>query len=220
MEPGQEQVTPKGKSGNRRRMVLAGWVVLIGLLGIYTAFLISGLPSLEQLEHPKPELATKVYSSDGEILDQFFIKNRTRVAYKDLPKELIDALVATEDKNFYDHWGVDLPRFVRAMVKNVFSLRLREGASTITQQLARNLYDLKDPNESVFGQGTRKIREFITAIQIERNYTKQEILEMYLSVAYFGRSAYGIASAAQIYFGKNPSDLTLAEGSLLIGDRK
>ena len=210
-------MTTQGIFKNRRKLLLGGWLVLIGLLGIYTAFLISGLPSLEQLEHPKPELATKVYSSDGEILDQFFIKNRTRVAYKDLPKELIDALVATEDKNFYDHWGVDLPRFVRAMVKNVFSLRLREGASTITQQLARNLYDLKDPNESVFGKGTRKIREFITAIQIERNYTKEEILEMYLSVAYFGRSAYGIASAAQIYFGKNPSDLTLAEGSLLIG---
>lgn len=192
-------------------------MVLIAFLGIYTAFLISGLPSLEQLEHPKAELATKVYSSDGEILDQFFIKNRTRVAFKELPPELIDALVATEDKNFYDHWGVDMPRFARAMVKNVFSLRLREGASTITQQLARNLYDLKDANESVFGKGTRKIREFITAIQIERNYTKQEILEMYLSVAYFGRSAYGIASAAQIYFGKNPSDLTLAEGTLLVG---
>jgi penicillin-binding protein 1A len=198
-------------------MVLAGWVIAIGLLGIYTAYLISGLPSLEQLEHPKAELATKVYSSDGELLDQFFIKNRTHVAYKELPPELIDALIATEDKNFYDHWGVDLPRFARAMVKNLFSLRLREGASTITQQLARNLYDLKDPNESVFGKGTRKIREFITAIQIERNYTKQEILELYLSVAYFGRSAYGIASAAQIYFGKNPSDLSLAESALLVG---
>ncbi len=210
-------MTPKGKSGNRRRMVLAGWAIAIGVLGIYTAFLISGLPSLEQLEHPKAELATKVYSSDGELLDQFFIKNRTRVAYKELPPDLIDALIATEDKNFYDHWGVDLPRFARAMVKNVFTLRLREGASTITQQLARNLYDLKDPNESVFGKGTRKIREFITAIQIERNYTKQEILELYLSVAYFGRSAYGIASAAQIYFGKNPSDLSLAESALLVG---
>ncbi len=187
------------------------------LLGGYGAYLISGLPSLEQLENPKQELATKVYSGDGEVIDQFFIKNRTPVTLKQLPEELVNALIATEDKNFYDHWGVDLPRFMRAMVKNVFSLRLREGASTITQQLARNLYSLKGINESAFGKMTRKIREFITAVQIERNYTKQEILEMYLSVAYFGRSAYGITSASQIYFGKNPGDLSLAESSLLVG---
>src|ERR1051326_1326993 len=200
------------------RVSLAGALTVIaGIAVIYTIYLISGLPSLEQLENPRSELATKIYSADGEVLDQIYIKNRTRITLKELPKELVDALIATEDKNFYDHWGVDLPRFLRAMVKNALLLKLREGASTITQQLARNLYDLKGANESVFGKMTRKIREFITAVQIEKNYTKDEILEMYLSVAYFGRSAYGIASAAQIYFGKNPSDLTLAEGSLLIG---
>src|SRR5262249_32160517 len=120
-------------------------------------------------------------------------------------------------KDFYHHWGVDLTRFVRAMVKNVLTFHLREGASTITQQLARNLYDLKIPNESIYAKVTRKLREFITAVQIERSYTKQEILEMYLSISYFGRSAYGIVAASQLYFGKNPSELTLAESSLLIG---
>ena len=205
----------KALNGRRRALILAG--LLTTVLAIYTIYLISGLPSLEQLENPKSELATKVYSSDGEVLEKFFIKNRTPVALKELPLELIDALIATEDKNFYDHWGVDLPRFMRAMVKNIFSLRLREGASTITQQLARNLYDLKGINETIFGKVTRKIREFITAVQIERNYTKQEILQMYLSVAYFGRSAYGMASAAQIYFGKDAADMTLGESALLIG---
>ncbi len=192
-----------------------GIVVLLGV--IYGIYLISGLPSLEQLENPRPELATKVYSADGELLDQFYIKNRSRVSLKDLSPELVNALIATEDKNFYVHWGVDLPRFLRAMIKNTLTLHLREGASTITQQLARNLYDLKGANESLFGKVTRKIREFITAIQIERNYTKEEILEMYFSVSYFGRSAYGILSASQIYFGKTPAQLSLAESSLLIG---
>jgi penicillin-binding protein 1A len=203
-------------SQNKKRLLIAGVVLSVAFIG-YTIFLFSGLPSLEQLENPRPEIATKVYSSDGEILDHFYIKNRTSVTLEQLPPYLVDALIATEDKNFYHHWGVDLPRFARAMVKNIFTLRLREGASTITQQLARNLYELKGLNESVFGKFTRKIREFITAIQIERNYTKKEILEMYLSVSPFGRSAYGISSASQIYFGKNPSDLSLAESALLIG---
>lgn len=110
-----------------------------------------------------------------------------------------------------------MPRFLRAMVKNILSLRLREGASTITQQLSRNLYDLKGANETFFAKATRKIREFITAVQIEKNYTKGEILEMYLSVTYFGKSAYGITSASQIYFGKLPSKLSLSESAFLIG---
>ena len=202
---------------NRKKIYVTGGIALAAVVLSYTIYLVSGLPSLEQLEHPRPELATKVYSINGELLDQFFIKNRTQVTLPQLPPYLVNSLIATEDKNFYDHWGVDLPRFMRAMVKNLFLLRLREGASTITQQLARNLYDLKGEHESLFGKVTRKVREFITAIQIERNYTKQEILEMYLSVAYFGRSAYGIASASQIYFGKNPQALTLSETALLIG---
>ena len=201
----------------RRQIIWIGSITAAALIIMYLVYLFSGLPSLEQLENPRPELATKVYSADGEVLDYFFIKNRTEVELNQLPKNLVNALIATEDKNFYNHWGVDLPRFLRAMVKNILTLRLREGASTITQQLARNLYDLKGTNESLFAKITRKFREFITAVQIERNYTKDEILEMYLSVAYFGRSAYGIISASQIYFGKSPQDLTLGESALLIG---
>jgi len=175
------------------------------------------LPSLEQLENPKPDLASRVMSIDGEVLDQFYIKNRTRVTRDQLPQTLINALIATEDKNFYHHWGVDVGRFAKAMVKNVFALRLREGASTITQQLARNLYELKGARESIFEKVTRKIREAITAVQIERTYTKDEILETYSNIAYFGRSAYGVATAAQIYFDKAPKDLDLSECSLLVG---
>jgi penicillin-binding protein 1A len=209
------------KAGSFFKLKRGKLITVISVLAVifiaYLIYLISGLPSLEQLENPKQELSTKVYSSDGEILDYFYIKNRTSVTLSQLPPHLVDALIATEDKNFYKHWGVDLPRFGRAMVKNIFTGFTEGGASTITQQLARNLYDLKGAQESVFKKITRKIREFITAIQIEHNYTKTEIIEMYLSVSYFGRSAYGIASASQIYFGKNPSKLSLAESALLIG---
>ncbi len=210
-------IPPKHKSPIKRRhqYIAAGIVAALLLVG-YGIYIISGLPSLEQLENPKSELATKIFSTDGEVLDQFFIKNRTQVTLSELPPYLVNALIATEDKDFYQHWGVDLPRIARAMIKNIFTLRLREGASTITQQLARNLYGFKGAHELLPAKFTRKIREFITAVQIERNYTKEEILEMYLNVAYFGRSAYGIAAASQIYFGKNPSNLTLGETAILI----
>ncbi|HLB00438.1 MAG TPA: transglycosylase domain-containing protein, partial [Bacteroidota bacterium] len=198
------------------KRIIAGTVVLVAA-GVYFVYLLSGLPSLEQLENPKAELSTKVYSIDGEVLDKFYVKNRVQITLGELPSYIIEALLATEDKNFYSHWGVDLPRFARAMVKNMLTLQLREGASTITQQLSRNLYDLKGQRESLFGKVTRKLREFVTAVQIERNYTKAEILEMYLSVAYFGRSAYGIATASQTYFSKNVWDLSRPEAATLIG---
>ncbi|MBU1299807.1 MAG: PBP1A family penicillin-binding protein [Bacteroidetes bacterium] len=200
-----------------KKKILVAFAVFILLLAIYIPYIISGLPSLEDLENPKAELATKVYSIDGEVLDQFFIKNRTQVSLNQLPPHLINALIATEDKNFKNHWGVDLPRFFRAMVKNIVTLRLREGASTITQQLSRNLYDLKIERKKIHDKITRKFREFITAFKIETNYTKDEILEMYFNVAYFGRSAYGVSAASQIYFGKLPTGLTLSESALLVG---
>jgi penicillin-binding protein 1A len=213
-------VTTMAKKSFRQRhkkKLIISIIVFIVFLGIYIPYIISGLPSLEDLENPKAELATKIYSIDGEVLDQFYIKNRTYVSLHQLPPHIINALIATEDKNFRDHWGVDLPRFIRAMVKNAVTFRLREGASTITQQLARNLYDLKVERKKLHDKITRKFREFITAVQIESNYTKDEILEMYLNVAYFGRSAFGISAASQIYFGKPPSALTLSEGAMLIG---
>ncbi|HLP14619.1 MAG TPA: PBP1A family penicillin-binding protein [Bacteroidota bacterium] len=199
--------------------ILAALLAVIGSF-VFIEYVVSGLPSLEQLENPKPELATKVYSIDGEVLETFYIKNRSHVAYDKFPQHLIDALISVEDKNFYDHWGVTPWRFVRAMIKNVLTLRMREGASTITQQLARNIYNLQVAHETSFDKFTRKLREFITSVQIERTYTKKEILEMYLNTIYFGRSAYGISAAASIYFDKDVSELTVGEGTLLIGMAK
>ena len=200
----------------RKTRVVAGAGLLILVLAIvYWSYLVSGLPSLARIENPKPELASKVFSTDGEVLDQFFIKNRSHLALSDIPKTVIDALIATEDKDFYSHWGVDLVRFGKAMVKNLFALRLKEGASTITQQLARNLY-LGHSDRNVFDGITRKIREFMTSVQLEQTFTKDEILEFYLNVVYFGRGSYGVASASQVYFGKAPTDLTLGETATLI----
>ncbi|MBW7888741.1 MAG: PBP1A family penicillin-binding protein [Bacteroidetes bacterium] len=216
----RQELLNRGKSFYRifKYFFFAGLLVFLILLGVYVKYIIDGLPSLEELENPKPELATKVYSYDGEVLGKFFLtKNRSYVSYDEIPPHIISALIATEDKDFYEHWGVTPWRFLRALVKNVLALRLKEGASTITQQLARNLYGLQGSNESPFDKMTRKFREFFTSVQIEKNFTKREILEMYLNTVYFGRGAYGIAAAATVFFNKSTQELTPAEGTLLVG---
>jgi len=201
---------------SRKAKITAGAGLAVLILGIvYWNYLVSGLPSLERIENPKAELASKVFSADGEVLDQFYIKNRSHLGFADIPKTVVDALIATEDKDFYNHWGVDLVRLGKAIIKDIFALRLKEGASTITQQLARNLY-LGHSDRNVFDGFTRKIREFLTSVQLEQTFTKDEILEFYLNVVYFGRGSYGIASASQAYFGKAPADLTLGEVATLI----
>lgn len=204
----------KRNNDNKKKLYIWGTAVFVFLaLSVYT---VSGVPSLDELENPKPPLASRVFSADGELIGQFFIENRIATDLDSLPPYVIKALVATEDRNFYDHWGVDLPRFFKAMIKNLFSLSLREGASTITQQLAKNLYSLKEGRENILDKAVRKIREWISAIQIERTFTKNEIAELYLNVSYFGRSAYGIESAAKIYFNKRAKDLTLPEAALFV----
>lgn len=204
----------KKNNNSKKKLYIWGTIVFLFLaLAIYTY---SGVPSLDELENPKPPLASRVFSADGELIGQFFIENRIATDLDSLPPYVIKALVATEDRNFYDHWGVDIPRFFKAMIKNLFSLSLREGASTITQQLAKNLYSLKEGRENPLDKAVRKVREWISAIQIERTFTKNEIAELYLNVSYFGRSAYGIESAAKVYFNKRAKDLTLPEAALFV----
>jgi penicillin-binding protein 1A len=213
-----ERMKKKNRQNNgkwyTRKWNLAALIAGV-LLVVFVIYVISGLPSLEELENPKPQLASKVYTADGELLGQFFIENRIETNIDSLPPYIVNALIATEDRRFYNHWGVDLTRFFTAMVKNVFTFS-REGASTITQQLAKNLYRLKGRNENAFQTGIRKIREWITAIQIEKNFTKREILELYYNVSYFGRSAYGIESAAQVYFNKKAARLSLNEAAMFV----
>jgi penicillin-binding protein 1A len=206
----------KKKNTNKKKIWLISGGVTVVILGIFLAIIYSGLPSLEDLENPKPQLASKVLSADGELIGQYFIENRIETHINKLPDHLIKALVATEDRKFYKHWGVDVNRFFKAMVKNLLSLSLKEGASTLTQQLARNLYELKVTKESQLDKAIRKIREWITAIQMEKYFTKDEIIELYFNVSYFGRSAYGIEAASRVYFGKTASELTLPESALFI----
>jgi len=215
----REELLRKSKSFLKKqwRFFLGLAFLLLAALAWYYFYIVSGLPSLEDLENPKPELATKVYSIDGEVLGTFFLtKNRSYVTYDQIPPYVFEALIATEDKNFYRHWGVAPWRFVRAMFKNLIRLELREGASTITQQLSRNMYGLQSPEESTFDKATRKIREFITSVQIEKNFTKREILEMYINTIYFGRGAYGISAASGVFFGKSVEELTGGEAAMLV----
>lgn len=179
---------------------------------LYFVEIASGLPSLEDLENPRADLSTRILTADGQPLDQFFVHNRTYIRYDSIPRGFVEALIATEDQKFYDHWGVNLERILKAVVKNVLSMDLtKEGASTITQQLARNLYLSQEVTVS------RKLREQFTAVQIERTYTKNEIIEMYANTVYFGHGAYGIQVAAEIYFGKQPIHLTADECAYLVG---
>jgi penicillin-binding protein 1A len=185
-------------------------VAIAALVVWFDSAVIGTLPSLEQLENPPQEYATRILDRNGRPIENFFVKRRLYVPYDSIPAAFFQALIATEDREFYNHWGIHLWRIVKATVKNVLALRAKEGASTITQQLARNLYFNQEPTIA------RKLREAITAVQIEHTYTKNEILEMYANTVNFGRGAYGIYVAAQEYFGKHPRQLTPAECAYLV----
>ncbi|MGQ9819338.1 MAG: penicillin-binding protein 1A [Candidatus Kapaibacteriales bacterium] len=169
------------------------------------------LPSLDQLENPPKNYATQIFSSDGVLIDYLCIERRIPLPLDSIPKDFINALIATEDRKFYSHWGIHLERLIKAMIKNLLSFRLKEGGSTITMQLARNLYFNQDLTLS------RKIREMITSIQIEKQFTKDEILEMYINTVPFGRGTYGLYVASKIYFDKHPMELTTSECAFLVG---
>lgn len=186
-------------------------VAMLAVL-IYVAGLLRTLPGLEELENPNPELASLVYSSDGKLLHKYFLKNRTYVPLASISEYAPEALIATEDLAFYDHWGFDVRRFILVIGENLLKGRERwHGASTITQQLAKNLYLTQERTVN------RKIKEFFTSIELERTYTKDEILALYLNTVYFGSGAYGIEAAAWTYFNKPARELTLPESATLVG---
>ncbi len=191
-------------------------VIIAAAVLIYVNTVIAnGLPSLEQLENPSQDYATQIISSDGEVLDHFYKQRRVSLERDSIPKDFINALIAVEDREYFNHWGVHTERIIKAMIKNILAGGIEEGASTITMQLARNLYD-----STIYRYDRtldRKIREAVTAMKIEKRYTKDEILEMYANTVNFGRGAYGIQIAAQVYFDKLPSELTTAECAFLVG---
>ena len=171
------------------------------------------MPDFESLENPETNLATEIISADGKVLGKFYFNdNRTAVTYKELPEHLVNALIATEDERFEKHSGIDGRGTLRAFV----FLGKRGGASTITQQLAKLLFH-REGSKKVSKRYVQKIKEWIIAIRLERQYTKKEILTMYFNQYDFGNNADGIRSAARIYFGKEPKNLKIEEGATLVG---
>lgn len=207
----------RGSKFKRIIWSLLSFFVIAILLALFLFFqnVSSGLPSLEQLENPKQSLASIVYSSDGEEIGRFFRESRVETRYDSIPNFLVSALISTEDKQFREHWGVDLERVVKGVINTLFFGK-RQGASTITQQLAKNIYALKTRDESIFDTLTRKVREWITAVQLEKTYTKDEIIEMYFNTSYFGRGAYGIEMASRIFFNKTVMELNIPEAAVLV----
>ena len=187
-------------------------VVLVFLLASWGAF--GEMPTFERLENPETNLATEFISSDGETLGKLYLDdNRTPIAYENLPKNLVNALVATEDARYYDHSGIDARGFIRALAY----LGTKGGASTISQQLARQLFIGVRDKESTTNAILQTIQEWVIATRLERNYTKEEIIAMYLNIYDFNYNADGIRSAARIYFGKEPSELRTEESAVLVG---
>jgi len=170
-----------------------------------------GLPPDTAIENYRAPVGTKIVSSDGEVLAKLAAENREPVPLERIPKKMQDAIVAIEDSRFYQHSGLDFRGLARAVWSNVSDRELSQGASTITQQLARNMFLSQRKKLS------RKIKELLLAVQIERNWTKARILEAYLNQVYFGSGAYGINSAAKVYFAKDVKDLTLEEAAMLAG---
>jgi penicillin-binding protein 1A len=168
------------------------------------------LPSIEQIYNIEPPVVTTIYDRNGKVLQKFHIENRVLVPFNKIPPHVIQALIATEDDRFYDHWGVEWRGVARAVFRNVFFGFGSGGGSTISQQLSRMLFLSREISME------RKIKEAMTALKIERTYSKNEILEMYLNLYYFGNSSYGIETAARNYFNKNAEALTIDEGALLV----
>jgi len=192
------------------QIILIALATMLAGIVVFKSYLAS-LPPITNLSTFKPNLVTKFYSADGEIIKTFTAYTFSKADLKEIPEPLIQAIVATEDKNFYKHKGYDLVGLARSIVANVLAGRVVQGASTITQQLSRILFL---SNEKTFN---RKIKEFVIASQIEKTLNKGQILEMYLNNVYLGSGAYGVEGAAKIYFNKELSQLTLSEIALIAG---
>ncbi len=217
----RQAMTAKAKKDNRasvRKVIIWLWVLFFAGILMAAAFFFAlsrgwiwELPSFEELENPKALLATEIYTSDRKLLGKYYRENRTLVRYENLPKNLIDALIATEDVRFYDHSGID---FRRTLTATLF-LGKRGGASTITQQLAKLLFHERATD--VPGRLKQKLLEWVIAIELEKRYTKEEILTMYLNKFDFINNAVGIQSAASIYFNTVPDSLKIDQSALLVG---
>ena len=197
--------------------------VVSAFLLIGTVWTFADIPSFEELENPESKLATQVIAEGGEVLTTFHIENRSYVNYDELSPNLVNAAIATEDVRFHNHSGIDFPSLGRVVFKTLLGGDSSQGGgSTITQQLAKTLYPRQDVSSRIPGVSKLKmvwikLKEWVTAVKLERSYTKNEIMNMYMYQVFFGSNAYGIKAAAQTFFGKSPIDLTVEEAATLVG---
>lgn len=198
-------------------LFFTGPVLLVLLVVLLTTVGVFGkLPTIEDLANPRSNLASEIISSDQEVIGKFYVENRSTVRYEDLPPHLVEALISTEDARFYSHSGIDLQALFRVLVRTILGGDSGSGGgSTITQQLAKNMF----PRESLnmFQVIFRKVKEWIIAIKLERNFTKQEIIALYFNTVDFGNQAYGIKSASKVFFNCEPKALKAEEAAMLVG---
>jgi len=217
-------MSKKKKTIDNKKYIKAFWLfaaIICFLVIMLFSFISLGwlgfMPSFEELENPKSNLASQIYSADGTLLGTYYIENRSNVNFSEISPNVVNALIATEDIRFEKHAGVDYKGVLRAIVKSlILSDKSSGGGSTITQQLAKNLFPRK-PNVSKLEIILIKFKEWVTAIKLERNYSKQEIIAMYLNTVDFGSHAYGIKSAAATFFNTTPDSLKIEEAAVLIG---
>jgi penicillin-binding protein 1A len=201
----------------RRVLIGLGGLTLLGLLVVGVAALWAftilprSLPSVTALETLQPIQGTKIYDDNDEAITELHVERRILVPLAQIPQSLRDAILATEDRRFYSHWGIDPIGVARAILQNYRRGRIVEGGSTITQQLTKVLF--LTPDKSL----ERKLKEAVLALELERRYSKDRILEMYLNQVYFGQGSYGVEAAARTYFGKSVSELTVRESALIAG---
>jgi penicillin-binding protein 1A len=215
--PGRRRSLPRARRWLRTLLIVAGIVSLLLGAGVAVAALWAftilprTLPSVTALESFQPLVGTKIYDDNDELITELHVERRIFVPLAHIPQALRDAVIATEDKRFYYHWGIDPIGIARAVAQNYRRGRIVEGGSTITQQLTKVLF--LTPDKSL----ERKLKEAVLALELERRYTKDRILEMYLNQVYFGHGAYGVEAASRTYFGKSVSELNVREAALVAG---
>jgi len=213
----------KVKTNNYKKFIIWFWILFAGpvvglLLFVTGVILFSDLPNTEELQNPKTLLATEVYSCDMKVLGKYYAENRTNVKFNEISPNVVNALIATEDARYFDHSGVDIYSLGRAISGPLLGRSNTGGGSTITQQLAKMLF----PREDLHGFSLilRKIKEWVIAVKLEREYTKEEIIAMYLNKFDYVNNAVGIKSAAEIYFGTTPDSLRQEQAAVLVGMAK
>jgi penicillin-binding protein 1A len=206
---------------SHQRIIKGMWILFLGGIGglllLFIVLSFSNLPSVRQLENPKSEEASQVFGNNGEVIGRYYTENRVPVNYDELSPNLVNALIATEDERFYQHCGIDFKALGRAIVKTaILQQESSGGASTISQQLAKLLFTGQRAS-TIRKRIVQKLKEWIIAVRLERRYTKEEIISLYLNKFNFINGAYGIKAASEIYFGKSQDSLSVNEAAMLVG---